>query len=87
MTILDTVSSVEAKVDTFQALIEQLPTLHQYLLLYLLDILCLFSLYSENTRMDLSSLATAFAPVSPFLIYLFILTHHFIYLGHTFGSK
>lgn len=87
MTILDTVSSVEAKVDTFQALIEQLPTLHQYLLLYLLDILCLFSLCSENTRMDLSSLATAFAPVSPFLIYLFILTHHFIYLGHTFGSK
>lgn len=54
---------MEEKVKAFQALIEQLPILHQYLLLYLLDLLCLFSLYSENTRMDLSSLATAFAPV------------------------
>ncbi|KAG2195998.1 hypothetical protein INT47_011503, partial [Mucor saturninus] len=55
-------TNVEEKIEAFQALIEQLPILHQYLLLYLLDLLCLFSLYSENTRMDLSSLATAFSP-------------------------
>lgn len=56
--------SIEAKVNAFQVLIDQLPIVHQYLLLYLLDMLCLFSLCSEATKMDLSSLATAFAPVS-----------------------
>jgi hypothetical protein len=55
--------SIEAKVDAFQVLIEQLPVVHQYLLLYLLDMLCLFSFCSDTTRMDISSLATAFAPV------------------------
>ncbi|CAO3612104.1 unnamed protein product [Mucor hiemalis] len=52
----------EEKVDAFQSLIEQLPNVHQYLLLYLLDMLCLFSLCSESTKMDLASLATAFSP-------------------------
>lgn len=55
--------SLEAKIDAFQKLIERLPIVHQYLLLYLLDMLYLFSFYEETTRMDTSSLATAFAPV------------------------
>lgn len=54
--------SLEAKIDAFQKLIERLPIVHQYLLLYLLDMLYLFSFYEETTRMDTSSLATAFAP-------------------------
>jgi hypothetical protein len=55
---------LEAKIDAFQKLIEQLPVVHQHLLLYMLDLLSLFSMYSDVTRMDVSSLATAFAPVS-----------------------
>lgn len=91
--ILDTNSTVEEKVKEFQALIEQLPILHQYLLIYLLDLLCLFSLYSENTRMDLSSLATAFAPVnvSITMFYFFFFfskhTYFFFFLGCTIRPK
>ncbi|KAI8387302.1 Rho GTPase activation protein [Blakeslea trispora] len=55
--------TLEAKVNAFQRLIHQLPLVHQFLLLYLLDLLYLFSLHASITRMDLSSLATAFAPV------------------------
>lgn len=65
--------SIEAKINCFQDLIEQLPTAHQYILLYLLDMLCLFSLCCENTRMDISSLATAFAPVKHDYVMLFII--------------
>ncbi|KAI8879759.1 Rho GTPase activation protein [Backusella circina FSU 941] len=54
--------NLEAKIDAFQKLIEQLPVVHQHLLLYMLDLLSLFSMYSDVTRMDVSSLATAFAP-------------------------
>ncbi|KAI9471926.1 MAG: Rho GTPase activation protein [Benjaminiella poitrasii] len=54
--------SLEAKIEAFQNLIEKLPILHQYLLFYLLDILSVFSLYVDTTRMDISSLATAFTP-------------------------
>jgi hypothetical protein len=62
--------NLQAKIDAFQKLIERLPIVHQYLLLYLLDMLYLFSFYDETTRMDTSSLATAFAPVE-FIIYLY----------------
>ncbi|KAL7332215.1 GTPase activating protein (GAP) for Rho1p, variant 2 [Mucor circinelloides] len=55
--------SLESKIDAFQNLIERLPIAHQYLLLYLLDLLYLFSQCVEYTRMDSSSLATAFSPV------------------------
>ncbi|KAI9362199.1 Rho GTPase activation protein [Pilaira anomala] len=54
--------SLEVKIHAFQDLIEQLPTPNQYILIYLLDMLCLFSTCSDNTKMDLSSLATVFAP-------------------------
>ncbi|KAI8637554.1 Rho GTPase activation protein [Parasitella parasitica] len=55
--------SLESKIDAFQNLIERLPIAHQYLLLYLLDLLYLFSQCAEYTRMESSSLATAFSPV------------------------
>ncbi|PHZ16961.1 Rho GTPase activation protein [Rhizopus microsporus ATCC 52813] len=54
--------SIEVKIHAFQKLIEKLPVVHQYLLLYILDLLYLFSLYSDYTRMDITSLSTAFAP-------------------------
>ncbi|KAF7724428.1 hypothetical protein EC973_001092 [Apophysomyces ossiformis] len=54
--------SLEAKIDAFQNLIDCLPLAHQYLLLYLLDLLSLFSLTNEVTRMDTASLASIFAP-------------------------
>ncbi|RCH79423.1 hypothetical protein CU097_001334, partial [Rhizopus azygosporus] len=54
--------SIEVKIHAFQKLIEKLPVVHQYLLLYILDLLHLFSLYSDYTRMDITSLSTAFAP-------------------------
>ena len=46
--------SLELKIDAFQNLIERLPIAHQYLLLYLLDLLFLFSQCVEYTRMDSS---------------------------------
>lgn len=55
--------TLDSKINAFQKLIEKLPIVHQYLLLYILDLLYLFSLSFEHTRMDLSSLSTAFAPV------------------------
>ncbi|KAG1125038.1 hypothetical protein G6F42_009073 [Rhizopus arrhizus] len=54
--------NLSSKIDGFQKLIEKLPTVHQYVLLYILDILYLFSLYYQHTRMDISSLATTFTP-------------------------
>ncbi|CEP07174.1 hypothetical protein [Parasitella parasitica] len=54
---------LEAKVDAFQNLIARLPVAHQYLLLYLLDLLYLFSQCAQHTRMESSSLATVFSPV------------------------
>jgi hypothetical protein len=52
----------EAKVRRFQVLIDRLPLAHQFLLLYLLDLLHLFSANSEFTRMDSSNLASVFTP-------------------------
>ncbi|KAG0166872.1 hypothetical protein DFQ30_006627 [Apophysomyces sp. BC1015] len=54
--------SLDAKIDAFQNLIDCLPLAHQYLLLYLLDLLGLFALTNEVTRMDTASLASVFAP-------------------------
>ncbi|KAI8372563.1 Rho GTPase activation protein [Choanephora cucurbitarum] len=56
-------AALEDRVNAIQRLIHQLPLVHQFLLLYLLDLLYLFSLHADVTRMNLSSLATAFAPV------------------------
>ncbi|KAI8149330.1 Rho GTPase activation protein [Fennellomyces sp. T-0311] len=54
--------SIDAKIDAFQNLIYKLPLVHQYLLLYLMDMLGLFAMTSEVTRMDISALAAVFAP-------------------------
>ncbi|KAI8977925.1 Rho GTPase activation protein [Pilobolus umbonatus] len=54
--------SIESKVGAFHTLIEQLPVEHQHLLLYLLDMLYMFSLHSDKTLMDRSALATSFSP-------------------------
>lgn len=55
--------SVNEKVKAFQALIEQLPLCHQYLLLYLLDLLAIFVTTASFTKMDVDCLAAVFAPV------------------------
>ncbi|KAI8384502.1 Rho GTPase activation protein [Radiomyces spectabilis] len=52
----------EAKIDAFQKLIQCLPIAHQYLLLYLLDMLSLFVTAEEYTRMGTQTLASIFAP-------------------------
>lgn len=56
--------STDVKIQAFQNLIDQLPLVHQFLLLYLLDLLSLFALTSHFTRMDIPCLASVFAPVS-----------------------
>ncbi|KAI8388233.1 Rho GTPase activation protein [Radiomyces spectabilis] len=54
--------TLEDKIAAFQSLIERLPLAHQYLLLYLLDMLGLFARTWESTRMDIACLASVFAP-------------------------
>ncbi|CAO3600889.1 unnamed protein product [Absidia cylindrospora] len=54
--------STDAKIQAFQNLINQIPLVNQFLLLYLLDLLSLFSMTKHLTRMDISSLASVFAP-------------------------
>jgi hypothetical protein len=46
----------------FQHLIDKLPLAHQFLLLYLLDLLHLFAANSVFTRMDSANLASVFTP-------------------------
>ncbi|CAO3640532.1 unnamed protein product [Cunninghamella blakesleeana] len=55
-------STSEEKIQAFQKLIDQIPLANQFLLLYLLDLLNLFSLTSHITRMDIPCLASLFAP-------------------------
>ncbi|CAO3622619.1 unnamed protein product [Cunninghamella blakesleeana] len=55
-------SSLDDKLDAFQKLIEKLPLPNQYLLLYLLDMLALFSSAVENTKMSSYCLACVFVP-------------------------
>lgn len=72
--------NLSSKIDGFQKLIEKLPTVHQYVLLYILDILYLFSLYYQHTRMDISSLATTFTPVGLILFFFFsLISPHRLY--------
>lgn len=52
----------EERVRAFQQLIIKLPIPHQHLLLYLLDMLSLFSSNACDTRMDSANLAAVFAP-------------------------
>ncbi|ORZ02355.1 Rho GTPase activation protein [Syncephalastrum racemosum] len=54
--------TIDAKIDAFQNLIECLPLVHQYLLLYIMDLLGLFAMTSDTTRMDIPALAAVFAP-------------------------
>ncbi|KAI9314327.1 Rho GTPase activation protein [Dichotomocladium elegans] len=54
--------NLEAKIEAFQNLIECLPLVHQYLLMYIMDFLDLFSSTVEETRMDVSAIAAVFAP-------------------------
>lgn len=54
--------STSQRIDAFQDLICQLPTVHQHLLLYVLDMLRLFATHASVTRMDASNLAAVFAP-------------------------
>ncbi|KAJ8663063.1 hypothetical protein O0I10_001240 [Lichtheimia ornata] len=51
-----------AKIEAFQNLIDCLPLVHQYLLMYIMDMLGLFANAEEKTRMSISSLAAVFAP-------------------------
>ncbi|KAI8084484.1 Rho GTPase activation protein [Halteromyces radiatus] len=50
------------RIDAFQSLICQLPTAHQHLLLYVLDMLRLFATNASATRMDAANLAAVFSP-------------------------
>ncbi|ORZ18797.1 Rho GTPase activation protein [Absidia repens] len=54
--------SADVKTQAFQSLIDKMPLAHQFLLLYLLDLLSIFTLTSHLTRMDISCLASVFAP-------------------------
>ncbi|KAI8642975.1 Rho GTPase activation protein [Parasitella parasitica] len=54
--------NVDAKIEAVQGVIECLPIAHQYLLLYLLDMLGMFVTAQDYTRMDTACLAAVFAP-------------------------
>ncbi|CAO3590389.1 unnamed protein product [Absidia cylindrospora] len=61
-TMDQTFSTVDEKVDAFQVLIEKLPLPHQYLLLYLLDMLAIFATTAKYTKMETECLAAVFVP-------------------------
>ncbi|KAI8074792.1 Rho GTPase activation protein [Gongronella butleri] len=50
------------KVQAFQGLVDNLPVPHQFLLMYLLDLLAVFNGASDVNRMDIPCLASIFAP-------------------------
>ncbi|KAL1922921.1 uncharacterized protein VTP21DRAFT_9297 [Calcarisporiella thermophila] len=54
--------SESGRVAAFQALIHGLPAAHQFLLLYLLDLLAFFAAHASRTRMDRANLASVFQP-------------------------
>lgn len=60
----DDYDTSNAKIEAFQNLIDCLPLVHQYLLMYIMDMLGLFANAEEKTRMSISSLAAVFAPVN-----------------------
>ncbi|ORX61432.1 RhoGAP-domain-containing protein [Hesseltinella vesiculosa] len=55
-------NDTEQRIDAFQGLIRRLPTPHQHLLLYMLDLLRVFATNAASTRMDAANLATVFSP-------------------------
>ncbi|OZJ02881.1 hypothetical protein BZG36_03794 [Bifiguratus adelaidae] len=59
---MDRIQDDDARVDEFQRLIQCLPLPHQFLLLYLLDLLAVFASQSDNNRMDSTNLAAVFTP-------------------------
>ncbi|RCH79620.1 hypothetical protein CU098_004135 [Rhizopus stolonifer] len=61
-TTLASYSNLDQKIQDIQRIIECLPVAHQYLLLYLLDMLGMFTTTQEYTRMDTACLASVFAP-------------------------
>ncbi|KAG2214992.1 hypothetical protein INT46_010803 [Mucor plumbeus] len=54
--------NLDQKIQAIQGIIECLPIAHQYLLLYLLDMLGMFATAHEYTRMDIECLSAVFAP-------------------------
>ncbi|KAI9286294.1 hypothetical protein BC943DRAFT_359463 [Umbelopsis sp. AD052] len=54
--------STQERISAFQTLIERLPLPHQFLLLYLLDMLSIFASNDEVNRMNASNLAAVFTP-------------------------
>ena len=60
----DEYDTPNAKIEAFQNLIDCLPLVHQYLLMYIMDMLGLFASAEDKTRMSISSLAAVFAPVN-----------------------
>lgn len=54
-----------------QEIIQKLPIAHQYLLLYLLDMISMFVTAQEYTRMDITCLSAVFAPVSFLFLFYF----------------
>lgn len=64
ITIVAEFPNLDQKIQAIQGVIECLPIAHQYLLLYLLDMLGMFVTVQEYTRMDTTCLASVFAPVS-----------------------
>lgn len=82
------------KINAIQEIIEKLPIAHQYLLLYLLDLLGIFVTAREYTRMDIPCLSSVFAPVS-FFTYLFdhqtaeivLIKQIYFILGHFIASR
>lgn len=61
-TALAEYQDMNQKIQAIQCTIERLPTAHQFLLLYLLDMLGMFGSAREFTRMDSDCLAAVFAP-------------------------
>lgn len=53
---------VQATIQTYQRLITELPPLNRQLLLYILDLLAVFSAKSDVNRMDASNLSSIFQP-------------------------
>jgi hypothetical protein len=58
----NTYNDTEHRIQAFQKLIQSLSPPHQYLLLYLLDIISLFATAASETKMDISNLAAVFCP-------------------------
>ncbi|KAG2208071.1 hypothetical protein INT47_010433 [Mucor saturninus] len=54
--------NLDLKIEAIQNIIAQLPLAHQYLLLYLLDMMGMFVTAQEYTRMDIACLSAVFAP-------------------------